>query len=216
MSPPVPVSGGTPAAWSTKAIVGAIFGLLGFVLLWLGVGLLFAATAAVLGHVARHETSDRPLRGRGFATFGLWLGYGSMLVFPVLVLSAAAAFPAIGKWRSDEDARHQAESRIQASRLFVACEAYARANRDRYPASWEDLSGRFVPSEELDELLRSPHPDGAGVAFEIVPHDRPVLPAIADSVVVIQELAPPQVRSIAVVYADGTAATLHNPAHDSP
>lgn len=216
MTPPAPVSSGLPAEWSHKAIFGAIFGLLGFATLWLGFGLLFAAMAAVLGHVARHETSARPLRGRGFATFGLWLGYGAMLVFPFLILLAAAAVPALGLWRSDEDVRHQAESRTQASRLFVACEAYARANRDRYPASWENLSGRFVTSGELDELLRSPHAGGLRTAFELVPHDRPVLPAIADSVVVIQELAPPQVREIAVVYADGSVSALHNPAHDSP
>ncbi len=216
MTPPTPVPGGPPAEWSMKAIAGAALGLIGFATLWLGLGIFLAAAAAVLGHVARYETSVRPLRGRGFATFGLWLGYLAMLVFPGFVLLAALAPTAFGMWRSDEDARLRAESRDRASRLFVACEAYARANRDRYPGVWEDLSGRFVPPAELGELLRSPHPDGAAVAFELVPHERPVLPALAGSVVVIQELAPPQIRKIAVVYADGTVASFHNPAHDPP
>src|SRR5690606_12856540 len=89
MTSPAPVSSGAPAEWSIKAIAGAVFGLLGLATLWLGFGLLFAAAAAVLGHVARHETSARLLRGRGFATFGLWLGYGAMLLFPAIVLLAA-------------------------------------------------------------------------------------------------------------------------------
>jgi hypothetical protein len=54
------------------------------------------------------------------------------------------------------------------------------------------------------------------VAFEIVPHDRPVLEAIGDSVIVIQEIAPPRVSEIAVVYANGRVAGLHNPDHEAP
>ncbi len=216
MSHPAPASGTAPVEWSKKALAAAVFGLLGFVTVWLVFGLLAAALAAILGHLARHETSTQPLRGRGFATFGLWLGYFSMLSFPVLALIAAAAFPAWGTWRAGQDSAQRAASLDHASRLFVACEDYARANRDRYPSDWNDLAGRYLPAVELDELLRSPHPGGARVAFEIVPHDRPVLPAISDSIIVIQEIAPPLAREIAVVYANGQAATLHNPAYDGP
>ena len=112
--------------------------------------------------------------------------------------------------------RKRAASRAHASSLFVACEAYARANRDKYPVEWDVLSGRFLPSDELADLLRSPYSGGPRVAFELVRHDRPVLDAFGDSVVVIQEVAPPQIPEIAVVYANGKVATLHNPAYENP
>ena len=47
-------------------------------------------------------------------------------------------------------------------------------------------------------------------------HDRPVLQAINDSVIVIQEIAPSQISQIAVVYADGSVSTLHNPDYEKP
>lgn len=207
---------GPPVEWSKKAIASTIFACVGFVTLWLGVGLFVAAIATVCGHLARHDMTVRPLRGRRLATLGLGLGYGSMLLFPVLLLIVAISFPAFNKWRSDQDAGLKASSRANASRLFVACEAYARANRDHYPADWGALSGRFLPAEDLADLLRSPYPGGAAEAFELVVHDRPVLEAISDSVIVIQEIAPSQVSEIAVVYADGSTSTLHNPAYEKP
>ena len=59
---------------------------------------------------------------------------------------------------------------------------------------WEQLAGRYIPGHELRKLLHSPYKGGVAQAFEIVPHDRPVLPAIADSVIVIQEIAPKTAR----------------------
>ena len=216
MTSPGPASATVPLDWSKKAIFGAVFAIIGFATLWLVFGLLFASVAAILGHVARYECAAGTLRGRRFATFALWLGYFSMFSFPILVLVVGLSFPALQKWRSDQDSKHRAESRAQASRLFVACEAYARANRDHYPAAWKDLSGRFLPAEELEDLLQSPYPAGPRIAFEIVPHDRPVLEAIGDSVIVIQEVAPSRIPEIAVVYANGRVASLHNPDHDTP
>jgi len=216
MSIPTPVSGVAPHEWSKKAIAGVVFSLIGFATTWLIFGLLFSAAGAVCGHLARYETSVLPLRGRRLATFGLVLGYTAMLCFPFIALFAAASFPAIGKWRMEQEAQHRAASRAHASRLFVACEAYARANRDNYPVEWEVLSGRFLPSDEFAELLRSPYPGGSRIAFELVRHDRPVLEAIGDSVVVIQEIAPARIPEIAVVYANGKVATLHNPDHEEP
>lgn len=210
-APPV-----APAIWSKPAIASAVFGLIGLATLWLVFGLLVAGIAAVLGHVARHETRARGLRGRRLATFGLGLGYGAMLLFPILALLVGISFPALEKWRAERSAESFAESRANASRLFVACEAYARANRDRYPAEWEQLSGRYLPSDELASLLESPHPGGVKIAFELVRHDRPVLEAIADSVVVIQEVAPPDVPHITVVHANGRTASLHNPDYEKP
>lgn len=216
MSPAASASGPVPVEWSKKAIFGAVFAIIGFTTSWLVFGLFFAALAAILGHVARYECQDRRLRGRRFATFSLWLSYFSMITFPVIVLAIGLSFPAVEKWRSDQEIRHREESRDRASRLFVECEAYARANRGQYPDQWEALSGRFVPAEELADLLRSPYPGGPRVAFEIVPHDRPVLEAIEDSVIVIQEIAPPRVSEIAVVYANGRVSGLRNPEHEAP
>lgn len=209
-------SGDYPTEWSKPAIFGAVLAVIGSATVWLVAGLFISAIAAVCGHVARYETSVRPLRGRRLATFSLWLSYATMLFFPVLAVAAALSVPALGKWKADQETRYRSESRSHASSLFVACEAYARANRDRYPAGWEDLSGRYLPADELAELLRSPWPGGAEVAFELVPHDRPVLAAIADSVVVIQQLAPPGAPEIVVVYANGRVASLHNPDYESP
>lgn len=207
---------GPPAEWSKKAIASTILGCLGFATLWLIGGLFLAAIAAVCGHLARHDMTLRPLRGRRLATLGLTLGYGSMLLFPILVLIVAISFPAMNKWRSDQDAGLQALSKANASRLFIACEDYARANRDRYPEDWAALSGKYLPAADLATLLKSPYPGGNRRAFELVRHDRPVLQAINDSVIVIQEIAPSQISQIAVVYADGSVSTLHNPDYEKP
>ncbi len=216
MSEPAPARANRAVEWSHKAIAGAVFGILGLATLWLGVGLLFAAIAAVLGHVARHETSAGELKGRRLASLDLFMAYGGMLLFPVLLIVTALAFPALNLWRSDEVAKQEAESRARIERLYSACEAYAREHRDRYPASWDDLKGGFLPGGELTKLLQSPYQGGPRVAFELVRHDRPVLPAISDTQVVIQEIAPKSVTRIAVVYANGNVANLHNPAYEVP
>ncbi len=216
MTPLSQLPAAPPVEWSKKAIASTILGCIGFATLWLIVGLLFAAIAAVCGHLARHDMTLRPFRGRRLTTLGLGLGYGSILLFPLLVLLVAVSFPAINKWRSNQHAGLQSLSKAHASRLFVACEDYARANRDRYPADWDSLSGRFLPAADLAALLKSPYPGGGLRAFELVPHDRPVLEAISDSVIVIQEVAPQQVSQMAVVYANGTVSTLHNPDYEKP
>lgn len=210
MSQTQPIS---PASvhWSRGAIASAVLAVMGFATLWIFIGLFLSAAATVVGHVARHDTRFGEFRGRGLATFGVGLGYFSMLTFPILVLLISASFPALSMWESGKAEDQRKASQSQASRLFVACEAYARANSNHYPADWQELSGRFVAAPELAEILRSPYEGGKAVAFEIVPHDRPVLDAIADSVIVIQEIAPPNQRQIAVVYADGHVRSIHNP-----
>ena len=216
MSHAPPSSGDLRTEWSKPAIFGAVLAVIGSATVWLVAGLFLSAIAAVCGHVARYETKAFPLRGRRLATFSLWLSYATMLFFPVLMVIAALTVPALGKWKADPETRFRAESRAHASSLFVACEAYARANRDHYPGNWDDLAGRYLPADDLADLLRSPWPGGKEIAFELVPHDRPVLAAIADSVVVIQQLAPSGAPEIAVVYANGRVASLHNPDYEAP
>jgi hypothetical protein len=205
-----------PIDWSRKAIASVVLGVVGAATIWLVIGLLAAALGAVLGHMARHETSAGGLRGRRFAALGLIFSYSAMLLFPLFALAAAASLPAFVLWRDGAGTVGTGPSEAKAARLFVACEAYARANRDRYPGEWEELSGRYLPPRELGDLLRSPHRGGAAVAFGLVPHDRPVLPALAESIVVIEELAPASVPEIAVIYANGTVTTLHNPNYEAP
>ncbi|MDF1823391.1 MAG: DUF4190 domain-containing protein [Verrucomicrobiales bacterium] len=206
----------TPLHWSRTAIASAVLAVMGFASLWLVIGLFLAAAGAVCGHVARFDTLEGGIRGRRLATFGVFASYFSMLSFPVLLIVASLSFPAFSMWQSERNASQRESSQVQASRLFLACEAYSRSNRGRYPAELKALSGRFIGGKELRDALQSPYEGGSNIAFELVPHDRPVLDAIADSVIVIQEIAPSTVKEIAVVYADGTVKSIHNPDYQSP
>ncbi|MDF1658051.1 MAG: DUF4190 domain-containing protein [Verrucomicrobiales bacterium] len=206
----------TPDHWSRTAIASAILAIMGFLSLGLVVGLFLAAAGAVCGHVARYDTSEKEMRGRRLATLGIAVGYFSMLSFPILLSIISLSFPAFSMWQTELNASQREESQARGSSLFLACEAYSRVNRGRYPLEWDDLSGRFIGGKELKDALQSPYEKGQSVAFEIVSHDRPVLDAIADSVIVIQEIAPSDVKEIAVVYADGTVKSIHNPDYQSP
>lgn len=202
--------------WSHAAIASPILGVLGFATLWLVIGLFLSGAGAICGHLGREKTKDGTWKGRGLATVGVTLNYASMIFFPVLVLLISASFPAMNIWRAEQGESQRIESRARAEKLFVACEDYARSNRGRYPANWEELSGKFISGFELRRNLRSVYRGGKATAYEIVPHDRPVLPAIADTVVVIQEIAPSHVEKISVVHADGTVKAIHNPDYEKP
>lgn len=202
--------------WSRTSIASAILAVIGFSTAWLIVGVFLAAAGAICGHVARYDTSVEPLRGRRLATFGIILGYFSMLTFPILLLTVSLSFPAFSMWQTEKNANQREASQAKGAHLFLACEAYSRANRGRYPVEWNDLSGRFIGAAELQDTLRSPYERGSATAFAIVPHLRPILEASADSVIVIEEIAPPNVKEIAVVYANGTVKSIHNPDYQSP
>lgn len=198
--------------WSHSAIASFVLSVMGFATLWLVVGLFFAAAGAVAGHLGRHATVSGEKRGRGLATVGTGLGYFSMLTFPIILLIFSAALPAMQFWESEKSQSFREASLAKASELFQACESYARANSNRYPEEWDQLSGRFLSEKELRDLLRSPYPEGSAVAFEIVPHDRTLLDGFSDSVIVIQEIAPPTRPHAAVVKADGSVQSIPNPA----
>jgi len=202
--------------WSHASIASAVFSVTGFLTLWLGIGLFLAAAGAVFGHLARHATRGGAMRGYRLAAFGVGAGYGAMLLFPFVAAVLAASFPVWEVWRGREAEAKSMQSRAQVASLFAVCEDYARNNGNRYPEGWEALAGRYAPEHELRQLLRSPHAGGGEVAFELVSHDRPVLPAFADTVVVIQEIAPSRISQIAVVHADGSVRSIHNPAYDPP
>ncbi len=202
--------------WSRNAIASPILGVIGFATLWLVIGVFLSAAGAVCGHLAREETKDGTSRGRSLSTFGIGISYLSMIFFPLLAIMISASFPVFSMWQSEQGEIQRIESQAQASQLFVACESFARSNRNRYPTEWDQLSGKYVSGPALRKNLRSVYVGGKGVAFEIVPHDRPILPAIADTVIVIQEIAPSDVFQISVVYADGTVKSIHNPDYEAP
>lgn len=199
--------------WSKAAVACIILGVLGFATLWLVVGLFLAAIGALCGHMAGYHISQAPrkTKGRGLASFGLVVCYFTMFLFPVLAIGVGTAFPMFQKHQLSKFENLQEESRFKAEKLFLACENYARSNNDSYPETWDALAGKFMTRAELNGVLRSPYPNGEVVAFEIVSHERPVLNGIAGSVVVIQELAPPSVKRIAIVTADGNVSLILNP-----
>lgn len=202
--------------WSKAAIASGILSVIGFLTLGLVFGLFVAAIGAVCGHAGKYDAISTGKRGRRLAMLGIGVGYTAMFLFPVLVALAGAAGPVLGKFKSNQGAYLVALSQKNAARLYSECEAFARNNKNRYPTGFYQLSGKYVPEADLASILKSPHPGGEKIAFEIVPHDRPVLDAIADSVIVIQEIAPYNVKVIAVVYANGKVDTLHNPSYEIP
>jgi hypothetical protein len=139
-----------------------------------------------------------------------------MILFPFLALIVAVSFPAVNQWRKQSASELEIARRTGAARLYVACEAFARANGDRYPDDWSKLSGAYLANIELNEILHPPGIEVTGDAFELVRHDRPVLSAIRDTVIVIQEIAAANVAEIVVVYADGSVKTLPNPDYEIP
>lgn len=220
MSPQTSPASYVPLAWSKSAIASALLAAAGMASLLLGVGLFIGALAAILGHLGLHATTDptgkQIKRGRRLAVLGVGGGYGAMILFPFLALIVAVSFPAVSQWRKQSASELEVERRTGAARLYVACEAFARANGDRYPDDWSQLSGAYLANIELNEIL---HPAGlevTGDAFELVRHDRPVLSAIRDTVIVIQEIAPAKLSEIVVVYADGSVETLPNPDYEIP
>lgn len=197
--------------WSKAAIASLILAIAGFFSVGIAVGLFLAAIAVVCGHVARHNAKVNDLCGGKMAVTGIVIGYLAILSFPLWVVIAVGTFPTLmfyGEGRN-EIAREVSKARVES--LYVACEDFARENNNRYPTEWDQLTGSYVPGHELRKLLRSPYRGGVPQACEIVPHDRPVLAVIAESLIVIQEIAPETEPQIAVVYADGTVKLTHNP-----
>lgn len=202
------------AHFSKAAVASGVLGIIGIASLWIfGLGLIIAAIGAVCGHMAFYHigNSGKKLKGRRLAMFGLGSSYLAMLFFPLLLGMVTVSIPAWKEYKISQISGLEESSKTNASRLYVACEAYSRANRGRYPDEWDDLSGKYLPANELRRLQESKYPGGETVTFELVPHERPVLAGINGSVMVIQQVAPPGVKKVAVVYADGNVALILNP-----
>ena len=196
------------------SVASIALGLIGLLTIGIVGGLLLAGSGAVLGHLALHDIrwGKRNSRGRTLARVGLGFCYLAMLIFPLVGLGAAFSLPAFQELRKSRLAARSEVSQRNAARLYIACEQYARANRGQYPQEWSELDGPFLPHGELTTLLSSPYPlGGKDDSFELVPHERPILPEAASSVVVIQERVPPTVEKAAIVYANGKVDFIKNP-----
>jgi hypothetical protein len=189
---------------------------MGLFTLWLVGGLILAGAGAVLGHLAVHDIrfSKGKLSGKRVAKVGIGLSYLAMVIFPFYVAGVLVSVPRIKDFQKSQLSAHSDKAKASASLLFRACEQYSRANGGRYPKNWADLAGPFLSEVEIENLLRSPHPGSKGPAFEIISHERPVLAAVASSVVVIQENAPPTVAKVAIVHANGKIDLIENPNRD--
>lgn len=197
------------------AVLSLLCGLMAFFTIFIFVGAFFAIIAVVSGHVAinriRHS-SDR-FAGDGLAMTGVVMGYTALVGTAALMLLLLFAYqPAnqyLGHYRQEQSLRH-------ASQLYFAAESYARDHRSAYPKQWDDLKGKYINPLELERYLRSVHSfrKTTTASFKLVSHQRPVLPAASAQVVVIQEIAPPHIDSVTVVYADGTTEQIANPNRD--
>ena len=227
--PPAAYPGAARAEISNLAIASLMLSLLGaFTLLVFFVGLLPAVAAVICGHLAliKIKLAQGSLRGRAPAVLGLIVGYTTVFATPVIAVSLALGYPHLVEYlrQGSEQARVE-----QALELFRACEDYARDHRGSYPEDWEKLRGRYLNPSRLEYLL-SRHPltpapfwvkkeeksgeAESGPVYRLVPHERPILPQLEGTVVVIQEVAPAAIREIVVVYDDGNTKLIANPYSD--
>ena len=180
------------------------------------IGTFPAIIAVITGHMAisRIRHSNGRLAGHAVAIAGVVLGYMTLVGTSILMLVVLFSFQpvnrALTKYRQQQSIRN-------ASHLYLASEAYARDHNGNYPKKWRDLKGRYINSLDLASCLSSAHSfdKSESPAFTLVPHQRPVLPAVSAQVVVIQESAPPDIDLITVVYSDGNTELIANPNRSS-
>ena len=214
---------------SWLAVSSLVLGLLGFSTILL-LGVFPAIIGLICGHVAliKMKHGHAHLKGRLAAIIGLLAGYATVMLTPLLAIAIAVAIPLINTSHEESQERYRLD---HASELFRTCEAYARDNDNRYPTAWSDLRGRYLGQPDLERLLEGQHgtvwenleedvgewfedEEGTGedaAAFQLLPHDRPVLRALEGSVMVIREIAPPDVERIVVVYDNGETTMIANP-----
>ena len=179
------------------------------------VGLPLSLAAVVLGHVAieqmRHTRTK--IRGKWAAVIGLVAGYLAIAMLPVVAIGAYFLAPVVQQKLAGQQ---QAKIDVMMERgraLWQASESYAAEHGDRYPANWTQLEGRYLSHPELRNLLegRATEKDGA-TRFRVVRHERPILPALKGTVMVIEENAPESVAEVVVIFDDGTVDIRRNPA----
>lgn len=231
VNPDSTVASAAPVArLSRLAVASLLLGLLGFGTILL-LGIIPAVAGLICGHVAliRIKHSRHRLRGSLAAYAGLVAGYATVLLTPVFAIGLALAFPLL----EGNHEQNQERARLDhASELYRACESYARDNANRYPTAWDQLRGRYLSQTDLERLLAGRHDTfweslgnrieavfgspapvdwAANPAFDLVPHDRPILRELEGSVMVIREIAPPDVERVVVAYDNGETTMIANP-----
>lgn len=198
------------------AKVSLVFGLLAFFTMFIFIGTFPAIIAVITGHVAisRIRHSSGRFDGYGVAMTGVVLGYITLVGISILMLLVLFFYQPVNRYLNQY---RQQQSMHNGSSLYLAAEAYARDHRGAYPKNWKDLEGRYMHAPKLKNCLQSVYSfrKSGEPAFHLVPHQRPVLPAVSAQVVVIQEIAQPGIDLITVVYADGNTELIANPNRNS-
>lgn len=198
------------------AVVSLVAGILSLMSALL---LVPALCAIITGHLAIHKIrhTRRVIGGHRLALTGLILGYVSILMFSLLMVTGILLWPKYGPVLKEFFSERKTRIAMRhASELYLLCERYARDHNDRYPESWEDLKKGYSNDIDLGKWLASVHTDDPAYdpAMQLVRHERPVFQNVQHSVAVIQERAPPHVAEVVVVFADGHSETMPNPEHE--
>jgi len=185
-----------------------------------------ALCAIITGHLAMHKIrhAGRELGGHRLALTGMVMGYVSVMMFSLLLISGILLWPKFGHkvkdlWSDGKVVWEQqklAKPMRNASELYLLCERYARDHNDAYPKTWQDLEKGYSNSVDMKEWLSSVHTKDPAFypAFDLVPHERPVFESAKNRVAVIQERAPADVAQVVVVFADGHSEPMPNPAQE--
>jgi len=185
-----------------------------------------ALCAIITGHLAMHKIrhTNRELGGHRLALTGTIMGYVSVMMFSLILISGILLWPKFGSDVKDflyEGKQVLEEQKLakpmrNASELFLLCERYARDHNDAYPKTWQDLEKGYSNAVDLKKWLSSAHTNDPAYypAFDLVPHERPVFESAKNRVAVIQGRAPASVAQVVVVFADGHSEPMPNPAHE--
>ncbi len=205
------------------AVVSLVLGILSLMSALLVVP---ALCAIITGHLAMHKIrhANRELGGHRLALTGMIMGYVSVMMFSLILISAILLWPKFGpevkdflhEGRQVLEEQKLAKPMRNASELYLLCERYARDHNDAYPKTWQDLEKGYSNAVDLKQWLSSAHTSDPTYypAFDLVPHERPVFESAKNRVAVIQERAPANVAQVVVVFADGHSEAMPNPAHE--
>lgn len=201
------------------AVVSLVLGILSLMSALL---LLPAVGAVFAGHLAIHKIrhAKRELGGHRLAVTGMVMGYVSIVMFSVIMLTGFLLWPKFAPqvkgWFAEYREYQPRKAMRKASELYRLCERYAREHNGAYPARWDDLEKGYSNALDLKDWLGSVYTDDPAYrpAFELLRHERPVFESVKHRVAVIQERAPPEVEQVVVVFADGHTELAPNPEHE--
>lgn len=177
------------------------------------IGLIFSLVAVVLGHLAIDQIKRAPkpgFRGGAPARIALVMGYLSIVSIPFVAVGSYFSLPLV-QTQIAKVQQKQIDSAMENARtLWQTAETYASEHGDRYPSNWTQLEGRYLSNPELRTLLTGRLVDASRTSFRLVPHERPILPALKGTVIVIHEVTPDARSGLnydqIIVYDDGVCS----------